>query len=167
VAGHVVLNGTADASGVAVTAVVGSVVGCGTTASDGSYSCFVWWWSNEDDGASLPIHASAPSTVELAQTVDVAAVAGSTATAPEIDFTPLGRLKGVVTVASAPAAGVVVGIEGTSVTAVTDGDGAYVLSNAPVGPCTVLAEASGEAPASAQATVTYDTTTTLGALAIP
>jgi hypothetical protein len=140
--GHVILNGQQDHSGILVF-VSASRFAEDSVVTDvhGHYSFRI---TTQD--VRYYVEARAPSTLEKTQEVYVDGQ-GDDLTAPDMIFTPVGEVAGLVNVAAGPKDGVLVAAEGTQSMAVTDASGAYVLSDVPVGTVTVIASAPGHTAA--------------------
>ncbi len=167
--GQVVLTGNADDSGVLVTY---SSDGADTpqqttTPGSGAYS---FSDSNVSDTTATVV-ASADSTLEgslSAQVSEPYSGGGNDAvTVPTFVFTPFGAVSVTVTVGGSASAGILVALEGTSITGVTDDAGRCTLNRVPVGTYAVIASSPGHTPASiAGQVVRYKATTQVPSLGL-
>jgi len=124
------------------------------TGDDGVYTL------NDVPAGQQTLSASADGFAPAQVTVNV--ISGQVLT-QNITLLPLkGTIRGVVinAVNNQPIAGATIEIKGTSISATSGGDGAYVLSNAPVGSQTVTASASNFDATQATVTVVADLTVT-------
>ena len=149
----------ATATGVTVS-LSGVSSGTAVTDSTGAYAF------NQLAPGGYTVTVAVPSTAE---SVRIASVTVGTApvAAPDLSFSPLGQISGTATLGSPTGnAGIAVTVKGTSVVALTDDAGAYLLRNVPVGASTVRASAPGYRLSSTDVTVTYNAAATATALVL-
>jgi uncharacterized repeat protein (TIGR02543 family) len=101
-----------------------SIAGQTTTASDGSYSI------KDVPYGTYTIYASSNNSKERAISLPVT-LEGSTVTADDLKLTAVGSIGGTITLDGTPAFGFLVSIAGTSWMAITDYNGAFVISDIP------------------------------------
>jgi hypothetical protein len=149
--GRVVLTGISPVAGLSVTA-IGPTSRSATTNADGTFTL-----STLADGA-YALQVTAPSTKEGGVSKSVTIASGAPAHAGDITLTPLGVLKGKVTLGAATGNGGILVLAHGAVTT-TDDSGAYALTTA-VGPTTVTAVKNGyDSASSASVTAVYQTAT--------
>jgi hypothetical protein len=112
--------------------------------------------------------AQLPSTVEGEQVVEVTVEDGKTATAPTLNFTPLGQITGIATLGQATGnAGIVITVANSSLVTVTDDSGHFTLSNVPSGTHDITASLNGYTAASKTGlAVPYKTAVDAGTLTL-
>jgi hypothetical protein len=151
--GRVVLTGISPVAGLSVTA-IGPTSRSTTTNADGTFA-----FSALADG-TYALQVTAPSTKEGSVSKSVTIASGAPSHAGDITLTPLGVLKGKVTLGAGTATGnggILVLAHGAVTT--TDDSGAYALTTA-VGATTVTAVKNGyDSATSASVTATYQTST--------
>ena len=167
--GRVVLKGSSDASGVHVMATDNADVPTQyttNTGSDGSYSLVFSYYGTCSE-ATYTVTIDAPSTFEGHQSTTVSGCRFLPVS--DVVFSPYGELSGAATVLGKTTAngGIIVGLAGTSLTAITDDAGRYTLERAPVGTYTVTAVLPGHDPVSVPGlVVTWNAQTTAAAIVL-
>jgi len=141
--GKIVLTGETDASGVLVFVSGRKFSEDSVLTGPGG----TWHFNVTTSGARYFVKAYAPSTLERTQELVVDVADGESKVAPDIVFTPVGTMHGLVRIAGAPGEGVRVAIEGTDHTATTDATGAYTFDDVPIGTYALRVSADGHAPA--------------------
>ncbi len=119
------------------------------TPDSGAYS---FSDSNYSDTTATVV-ASADSTLEGSLSAQVSEPysgggGNDVVTVPTFVFTPFGAFAVTVTVGGSASPGVLVALEGTSITGVTDGAGRCTLNRVPVGTYEVIASSPGHTPVS-------------------
>jgi hypothetical protein len=166
ISGHVYLDGMTDNSGIIVYEFGRQLAeDAVVTDASGAYVVHI-----ADRDARYFLVAGATSTLERDVQIYLDLKAGQSATAPDMHLTPVGVVTGTVTLAGATMGngGIVVSVEGTSVTGTTDDSGAYTLRDVPIGTHAVVATKDGYAEvATPGQTVAYAQTTTVPAVSLP
>jgi hypothetical protein len=162
--GKIVLTGETDHSGVLVFV-------SGRKFSEDSVLTGAngdWHFAITSAGARYFVKAYASSTLERTQEVVVDIGEGESKVAPDIVFTPVGTMHGVVRVAGAPAEGARVAVEGTDRTATTDSAGAYTLEDVPTGTYSLRVTVDGHASVGVKdLTVHYTKATDVAPIDVP
>jgi hypothetical protein len=127
-----------------------------------------WHFGIASLGARYFVKAYAPSTLEKTQEIVLDVAEGESKVAPDIVFTPVGTMRGTVTVAGAPAEAARVSIEGGDLDATTDATGAFAFEAVRTGSHTLRVEVPGHAPVSVpDVLVTYANETDVPPVAVP
>ncbi len=146
VQGKIVFADMGDASNLTVL-LSGTASRVAKTGMDGSYSF------DKLPAGPFVLSVEAPSTLEGRQSASVGVTGVDATQVPDLIFTPVGSIQGTVASGSTPVAGARVDVAGTSLSAVSDEQGKFLIRSVPTGMRTLVASALGQT-AQAQATVT-------------
>jgi hypothetical protein len=160
VTGRVVVSGEPSRASIVVQ--VSPFADTATTDANGIYR------TRDYFPCSLTLTATAPSTVEGNVSVSATVTVGETV-APDMVFTPVGSLSGMVTLGgSVSAAGALVRLEGTDLAALTDASGNYLIVGALTGTYRVSAVTNGYQQATVDGqVVSWNATTQVPAIDLP